>query len=44
MDGKTRTAIYLRQTGRRKLTGKQSKRLRQKENRAAGAAGGRRRR
>ncbi|ACY99546.1 MULTISPECIES: hypothetical protein [Thermomonospora] len=39
MDGKTRTAIYLRQTGRKKLTGKQAKRLRQKENRRAASGG-----
>ncbi|HEX2315884.1 MAG TPA: hypothetical protein VHJ17_19215 [Thermomonospora sp.] len=43
MDGKTRRAVYLRQTGRKELTGRQRKRLRQKENRAAGATRGRRR-
>jgi hypothetical protein len=43
MDGKTRTAIYLRQTGRKELTGKQLKRLRQKENKGAGPSGGRKR-
>jgi hypothetical protein len=39
MNGRTRTAIYLRQSGRKELTGKQRKRLRQKENKGAGRAG-----
>ncbi|SEF95316.1 hypothetical protein SAMN04489712_102616 [Thermomonospora echinospora] len=41
MNGKTRTAIYLRQSGRKELTGRQRKRLRQKDNKGTGSAGGR---
>lgn len=33
MDNKTRTEIYLQQSGRKELTGKQKKRAAKKENR-----------
>lgn len=40
MDDKTRTAIYLQQSGRKELTGKQKKRAAQKENKRLGAKRG----